>query len=156
MKPANPKLSSLSTGIRNMLSEDFSFPKITNPLPQFTSLPSLWRVSSVIYPEYEEEEEEEEAAASLQRKSLSFSFSSESDAKKRDPEKMDMLWEEFNEELKCAWSSAEAQATVLKMTKTGNGRGPVCHRKQNKSLLAVMKSLKIKMFYTRNLAWIKN
>ncbi|KAK8710975.1 hypothetical protein V6N13_146282 [Hibiscus sabdariffa] len=135
-----------------MLSEDFSFPKITNPLPQFTSFPSLWRVSSVIYPEYEEEEE----AAKLQRKSLSFSFSSESDANKRDPEKMDMLWEEFNEELKCAWSSAEAQATVLKMTKTGNGRGPVCHKKQNKSLLAVMKSLKIKMFYTRNLARIKN
>ncbi|KAK8587691.1 hypothetical protein V6N13_086671 [Hibiscus sabdariffa] len=143
-----------------MLSEDFSFPKIINPLPQFTSLPSLWHVSSVIYPEYEEEEAAA-AAASLQRKSLSFSFSSESDAKKRDPEKMDMLWEEFNEELKCAWSwrsrkETEAQATVLEMTKTGNGRGSVCHKKQSKSLLAMMKSLKIKMLYTRNWAWIKN
>ncbi|GMI98104.1 hypothetical protein HRI_003479700 [Hibiscus trionum] len=144
-----------------MPSEDFSFPKITNPLPQFTSLPSLWRVSSLIYPEYEEEEEEPATAASLQRKSLSFSFSSESEANKRDPEKMDMLWEEFNEELKCARSlrsrkEAEARATVLKMTKTGNGRGPICDKKQSKSLLAVMKSLKIKAFYTRNLAWIKN
>ncbi|KAE8694111.1 hypothetical protein F3Y22_tig00110788pilonHSYRG00457 [Hibiscus syriacus] len=138
-----------------MVSEDFSFPKITNPLPQFTSLPSLWRVSSLIYPEYEEE-----GPASLQRKSLSISSSSESEANKRDPEKMDMLWEEFNEELKCARSlrsrkEAEAQA-MLKMAKIGNCRQLICHKKQSKSLLTVIKSLKIKMFYTRNLAWIKN
>ncbi|GMI67156.1 hypothetical protein HRI_000384900 [Hibiscus trionum] len=135
-----------------MVPEDFSFPKITNPLPQLTSLPSLWRVSSLIYPEYEDEEE----SASLQRKSFSssFSFPSETDANKRDPEEMDMLWEEFNEEL--SRKEAPEVKAVVKMTKTGNGRELICHKKQIKSLLAVMKSLKIKMFYIRNLAWIKN
>ncbi|KAK8693233.1 hypothetical protein V6N13_070826 [Hibiscus sabdariffa] len=140
-----------------MVTDDFSFPKITNPLPQFTSLPSLWRVSSLIYPEYEEEEEE---PASLQRKSFSISFSSESEANRRDPEKMDMLWEEFNEELKRAASlpsrkEAEVQAMV-KMTKASDGREVIRHKKQSKSLLELMKSLKIKMFYTRNFRWTKN
>ncbi|KAK8566115.1 hypothetical protein V6N13_021186 [Hibiscus sabdariffa] len=142
-----------------MVTEDFSFPKITNPLPQFTSLPSLWRVSSLIYPEYEEEEEE---PASLQRKSFSISFSSESEANRRDPEKMDMLWEEFNEELKRASSlrsQKEAQVKAEeKMTKSSTGREVICHKKQSKSLLALMKSLKMKKFYirNRNLRWTKN
>ncbi|KAL4363796.1 hypothetical protein GQ457_04G034170 [Hibiscus cannabinus] len=139
-----------------MVTEDFSFPKITNPLPQFTSLPSLWRVSSQIYPEYEEEEE----PANLQRKSFSISFSSESEANRRDPEKMDMLWEEFNEELRRAASlpsrkEAEVQALV-KITEASDGREVLRHKKQSKSLLALMKSLKIKMFYTRNFRWTKN
>ncbi|KAE8666003.1 hypothetical protein F3Y22_tig00112523pilonHSYRG00279 [Hibiscus syriacus] len=139
-----------------MATEDFSFPKITNPSPQFTSLPSLWSVSSLIYPEFEFEFEEEEPA-SLQRKSFSNPASSESEANKRDPEEMDVLWEEFNEELKRAASlrsRREVQA-MEKMTETGYGTELIGRKKQSKSLLTVMKRLKIKLFYIRNF-WIKN
>ncbi|KAJ9171030.1 hypothetical protein P3X46_019083 [Hevea brasiliensis] len=71
-------------------AEDFSFPKITNPLPHFAISPSLWRVSSIVYPDDERE------AAGFAGKSLS---SLESEVLANKEEKMDMLWEDFNEEL---------------------------------------------------------
>ncbi|OAY35211.1 hypothetical protein MANES_12G081400v8 [Manihot esculenta] len=71
-------------------AEDFSFPKITNPLPQFSVSPSLWHVSSVVYPD-----DEREAAGFADYKSSSCFESGELD----EEEKMDMLWEDFNEEL---------------------------------------------------------
>ncbi|XP_022774074.1 uncharacterized protein LOC111316369 [Durio zibethinus] len=176
-----------------MVSDDFSFPKITNPLPQLTSLPSLWRVTSLVYPEYGDNEEDVDSQVlGLQRKSFSIACLSEREANKResdDPEKMDMLWEEFNEELKRVSSSssrkdarvvssrgsgtgifaepsresslelyngqAQARAHASKMTKTGIGSGMIYHKRQSKSMLTVMKTLK-KMFYLRNLVWVKN
>ncbi|MBA0617108.1 hypothetical protein Godav_026582 [Gossypium davidsonii] len=139
-----------------MVSEDFSFPKITNPLPQFTSLPSLWRVTSLVYPEYGDNNEEEEEPT--RRKNLSVScLSSESEANKRDGEdreKMDMLWEEFNEELKRA-SSLRSRKEVKEAMNSGTGM-MIYPKKQSKiSLLAVMKTLKIKIFYLGNLV-LKN
>ncbi|KAK8268459.1 hypothetical protein V6Z11_D11G068000 [Gossypium hirsutum] len=138
-----------------MVSEDFSFPKITNPLPQFTSLPSLWRVTSLVYPEYGDNNEEEEEP--MRRKNLSVScLSSESEANKRDGEdreKMDMLWEEFNE-LKRA-SSLRSRKEVKEAMNSGTGM-MIYPKKQSKiSLLAVMKTLKIKIFYLGNLV-LKN
>ncbi|XVE83479.1 hypothetical protein DITRI_Ditri16bG0091400 [Diplodiscus trichospermus] len=109
-----------------MVSEDFSFPKIKNPLPQFTSLPSLWRVSSLAYPEEEEEEDEDDdhdhdhegkedadrQVLNFQRKSFSISYLLESES--NNMEKMDMLWEEFNEELKRVSSlSRRGEARVI-------------------------------------------
>ncbi|KAK8325671.1 hypothetical protein V6Z12_A11G066800 [Gossypium hirsutum] len=106
-----------------MVSEDFSFPKITNPLPQFTSLPSLWRVTSLVYPEYGDNNEEEEEEP-MRSKNFSVScLSSESEANKRDGEdreKMDMLWEEFNEELKRA-SSLRSRKEVKAAMNSGAG-----------------------------------
>ncbi|MBA0787671.1 hypothetical protein Gotri_027456 [Gossypium trilobum] len=139
-----------------MVSEDFSFPKITNPLPQFTSLPSLWRVTSLVYPEYGDNNEEEEEP--MRRKNLSVScLSSESEANKRDGEdreKMDMLWEEFNEELKRA-ASLRSRKEVKEAMNSGTGM-MIYPKKQSKiSLLAVMKTLKIKIFYLGNLV-LKN
>ncbi|KAB2002426.1 hypothetical protein ES319_D11G065800v1 [Gossypium barbadense] len=138
-----------------MVSEDFSFPKITNPSPQFTSLPSLWRVTSLVYPEYGDNNEEEEEP--MRRKNLSVScLSSESEANKRDGEdreKMDMLWEEFNE-LKRA-SSLRSRKEVKEAMNSGTGM-MIYPKKQSKiSLLAVMKTLKIKIFYLGNLV-LKN
>ncbi|KAG4119186.1 hypothetical protein ERO13_D11G062800v2 [Gossypium hirsutum] len=138
-----------------MVSDDFSFPKITNPLPQFTSLPSLWRVTSLVYPEYGDNNEEEEEP--MRRKNLSVScLSSESEANKRDGEdreKMDMLWEEFNE-LKRA-SSLRSRKEVKEAMNSGTGM-MIYPKKQSKiSLLAVMKTLKIKIFYLGNLV-LKN
>ncbi|TYI54343.1 hypothetical protein E1A91_D11G067700v1 [Gossypium mustelinum] len=138
-----------------MVSEDFSFPKITNSLPQFTSLPSLWRVTSLVYPEYGDNNEEEEEP--MRRKNLSVScLSSESEANKRDGEdreKMDMLWEEFNE-LKRA-SSLRSRKEVKEAMNSGTGM-MIYPKKQSKiSLLAVMKTLKIKIFYLGNLV-LKN
>ncbi|KAG8477167.1 hypothetical protein CXB51_030569 [Gossypium anomalum] len=140
-----------------MVSEDFSFPKITNPLPQFTSLPSLWRVTSLVYPEYGDNNEEEEEEP-MRRTNFSVScLSSESEANKRDGEdreKMDMLWEEFNEELKRA-SSLRSRKEVKAAMNSGTGM-MIYPKKQSKiSLLAVMKTLKIKIFYLGNLV-LKN
>ncbi|XWS41206.1 hypothetical protein CRYUN_Cryun17cG0060800 [Craigia yunnanensis] len=130
-----------------MVSEDFSFPKITNPFPQLTSLPSLWRVSSLVYPEYEDNEED------VVKEVVSFQMN-ERDSD--DPEKMDMLWEEFNEELKRVSSlRSRKDAQALKMTKTGIGSGMIYHKQQSKSMLATIKTLK-KIFFLRNLVWIKN
>lgn len=139
-----------------MVSEDFSFPKITNPLPQFTSLPSLWRVTSLVYPEYGDNNEEEEEEP-MRSKNFSVScLSSESEANKRDGEdreKMDMLWEEFNE-LKRA-SSLRSRKEVKEAMNSGTGM-MIYPKKQSKiSLLAVMKTLKIKIFYLGNLV-LKN
>ncbi|MBA0802046.1 hypothetical protein Gohar_012376, partial [Gossypium harknessii] len=132
------------------------FPKITNPLPQFTSLPSLWRVTSLVYPEYGDNNEDEEEP--MRRKNLPVScLSSESEANKRDGEdreKMDMLWEEFNEELKRA-SSLRSRKEVKEAMNSGTGM-MIYPKKQSKiSLLAVMKTLKIKIFYLGNLV-LKN
>ncbi|OAY34145.1 hypothetical protein MANES_13G153300v8 [Manihot esculenta] len=63
-------------------ADEFSFPKITNTLPRIPISPSLWRVSSIVYPEDEGEDANEE-------------------------EKMDMLWEDFNEELQRVSSSSK-------------------------------------------------
>ncbi|OMO61145.1 hypothetical protein COLO4_33532 [Corchorus olitorius] len=173
-----------------MVSEDFSFPKITNPLPQFTFSPSLWRVSSLVYPENHNMEDDDEchvenedhdksnhgekpeAITSLQRKSYSFSCLENDD---EDMEKMDMLWEDFNEELKRVSSlrsgsrkleeSSSSKSAELyyvwgsefKVSKAGGGIGScngaiICRhqRRQRYSMLTVMKSLK-KIFSLRNL-----
>ncbi|KAK9996855.1 hypothetical protein SO802_021541 [Lithocarpus litseifolius] len=59
------------------VTEDFSFPKVSaNPIPHFIISPSLWRVTSLVYPDYNLDEDYESPE-----------------------EKMDMLWEDFNVEL---------------------------------------------------------
>ncbi|EXB36805.1 hypothetical protein L484_007867 [Morus notabilis] len=79
-------------------TEDFSFPKLTNTnkdnINNYYSL-SLWRISSLVYPDQEEEEEEEdkEEDYGVVRKHKSFSEIEVGDSETR----MDLLWEDFNE-----------------------------------------------------------
>ncbi|KDP24211.1 hypothetical protein JCGZ_25868 [Jatropha curcas] len=106
-----------------MVSEDFSFPKISNfPLnPHFSfSSPSLWRISSLVYPDFCDQllddgvdnrnrssSEAADADLMINSRRKSFLLSSCYEEKdelsvsnsKGDQEKMDMLWEDFNEEL---------------------------------------------------------
>ena len=71
-------------------------------------------------------------------------------------EKMDMLWEKFNEELKRVSSlRSRKDAQALQMTTTVIGSGMIYHQRKSKTMLAVMKTLK-KIFFLRNLVWIKN
>ncbi|KAJ8765407.1 hypothetical protein K2173_012104 [Erythroxylum novogranatense] len=91
-----------------MVSEEFSFPRINNtPVPSFVISPSLWRVSSVVYPEYYSDEDEKSSKAvvgdlDVPRKSFSC-FQAVAEVTKTECDsseaKMDMLWEDFNEEL---------------------------------------------------------
>ncbi|KAF3444208.1 hypothetical protein FNV43_RR13898 [Rhamnella rubrinervis] len=96
-------------------NDDFSFPTITtNPVSHFTIPPtSLWRISSVVYPDcsYNQEgEDHNQKGISIKQEGSSSSsstelskkivFSDEVDSDQQ--ERMDMLWEDFNinEELK--------------------------------------------------------
>ncbi|OMO90391.1 hypothetical protein CCACVL1_07377 [Corchorus capsularis] len=124
--------------------------------------------------ENEDHGEKSEAITSLQRKSYSFSCLENDD---EDMEKMDMLWEDFNEELKRVSSlrsgsrklesSSSSKSAELyyvrgsdqfKVSKaagggicSGNGAIICRHqRRQRYSMLTVMKSLK-KIFSLRNL-----
>ncbi|GKV25381.1 hypothetical protein SLEP1_g34829 [Rubroshorea leprosula] len=158
-----------------MISEDFSFPKIAKPIPQqFMFSPSLWRVSSIIYPDNAVDEElGDKREVEFPRKSFS---------EKDIEEKMDMLWEDFNEELKRASSlgsnkgmkrlsgsrekgsesSRESTEELycpqgLRVCKVGSESttgGPVCHRRVGNNGMVVMKVLR-KFFLLHSLVRIK-
>ncbi|XP_058217412.1 uncharacterized protein LOC131328487 [Rhododendron vialii] len=98
--------------------DDFSFPTTTNPPPLFIGSPPLWRrTSSTPYPHKEtqrkspKEDDEGESSNSKEksiyrkeRESLSYVEQSPKAAQegrgwRNGEEKMDLLWEDFNEEL---------------------------------------------------------
>ncbi|KAJ0040057.1 hypothetical protein Pint_27556 [Pistacia integerrima] len=92
-------------------SEDFSFPKINYNLPNFAISPSLWRVSSIVYPDSHDAGEARE----------------EADVSKCGEEKMDMLWEDFNEEIERVVSNSsmkEEQEEKKEAVKLSSGHGP--------------------------------
>ncbi|WCJ30600.1 hypothetical protein M5689_012148 [Euphorbia peplus] len=104
-------------------SEDFSFPKIPNTLPHFAVSPSLWRVSSVVYPDLSWDDYHNGGGAMVV---------GEDD----EEEKMDMLWEDFNEELQRV-SSLGSNNKIKKMMKnchSSGGRGRDHHQQQEKLL----------------------
>nr|XP_017247002.1 PREDICTED: uncharacterized protein LOC108218532 [Daucus carota subsp. sativus] len=71
--------------------DDFSFPQVADDqIVNLTITPSLWRISSLVFPEYNrcrEEDDDVNSMNNLQRKS------SGSGAE----EKMDTLWEDMND-----------------------------------------------------------
>ena len=92
--------------IKTMLTvtEDFSFPKVSaNPIPHFIISPSLWRVTSLVYPDYNLDEDygRGEGFSRNNFSRVESKTKSENDAPNLESpeEKMDMLWEDFNEEL---------------------------------------------------------
>ncbi|KAA8546326.1 hypothetical protein F0562_002935 [Nyssa sinensis] len=90
-----------------MATEDFSFPKISQTPPCFIESPPLWRASNSTLPRHEETERggdlkgEDDFSTTKysQRKSFSCIEGSMKTATEDEEEKMDMLWEDLNEEL---------------------------------------------------------
>jgi hypothetical protein len=92
-----------------MLTDEFSFPKITTdtiPDHQFTISASPRRDSSLVYPDYNLDEDNCGRGEGFGRKSFSYLESKmkreildAAASPEMSEEKMDMLWEEFNEEL---------------------------------------------------------
>ncbi|KAL9381606.1 hypothetical protein Peur_024641 [Populus x canadensis] len=119
-------------------TEDFSFPRITNPLPHFAISPSLWRVSSLVYPDYRYEDDERELPFFKQ----SFSFTTCQELKiETIEEKMDRLWEKFNdEELQRASSDSLGGK---KGSYSVDSLDSECARGELKHLCRVKKELKI-------------
>lgn len=86
------------------ITEDFSFPKLitsTNPINNINnnnSPLSLWRISSLVYPDQEEqkqgdqEQDQDQDYGVIVRKHKSFSEIEVGDSETR----MDLLWEDFN------------------------------------------------------------
>lgn len=112
--------------------DDFSFPTITNnPASHFTIPPtSLWRISSVVYPDRDynnheaEEQEDNNQKGDKKIKQEAGSSPSPAESSKKivsrddvdvsgQQERMDMLWENFNvnEELKMVSHSLELSNT---------------------------------------------
>lgn len=79
-------------------SEDFSFPKINYPLPNFAISPSLWRVSSLVYPDYRDNGDVAAKEVDVSRRSFSFCSQNKEKIFKKEccEEQMDMLWVDFN------------------------------------------------------------
>ncbi|KAL3564627.1 hypothetical protein D5086_032673 [Populus alba] len=119
-------------------TEDFSFPRITNPLPHFAISPSLWRVSSLVYPDYCSEDDERELPFFKQ----SFSFTTCQELKIESiEEKMDRLWEKFNDdELQRASSDSLGGK---KGSYSVDSLDSECARGELKHLCRVKKELKI-------------
>lgn len=109
-----------------VVTEDFSFPKLIptptstatkkdddddnknnnnnkndnkSPASQLTlSSPSLWRISSLVYPDDDcEEQENDDQRAVVSRKNSVKSFS-DAETDRDSEERMDSLWEDFNEQ----------------------------------------------------------
>lgn len=119
-------------------TEDFSFPRITNPLPHFAISPSLWRVSSLVYPDYCSEDDERELPFFKQ----SFSFTTCQELKIESiEEKMDRLWEKFNDEELQRASSDSLGGT--KGSYSVDSLDSECARGELKHLCRVKKELKI-------------
>ncbi|VVA37914.1 PREDICTED: AT1G71910 [Prunus dulcis] len=164
-----------------MATQDFSFP--THKFPCTIDSPPLWRLSPAASSkvddqnhseEEEEEEDDEEEIVNInvkycdqRRKSFSYiergTKMVEKDQESRDhdhgEEKMDMLWEDFNEELKSRSNTTSDYSGGLsremlhlgcvkafKLTKT-NGDHALSTRKP--SVVAVMKVLK-RLFFLHN------
>ncbi|XP_010256350.1 PREDICTED: uncharacterized protein LOC104596769 [Nelumbo nucifera] len=112
-----------------MATDDFSFPTIAEPVPRFMGSPSLWKASSRVLPEPclgdsgggggDREEAEDCTGLKQDEHCRRKSFSSIESVVRRadagylsedDEERMDMLWEDFNDELKRISSMGKTEA----------------------------------------------
>ncbi|XP_059455323.1 uncharacterized protein LOC132185581 [Corylus avellana] len=113
-----------------MLTDEFSFPKITsNTIPDhhFTISASPWRDSSLVYPDYNLDEGNYGRGESFSRKSFSYLESKmkreildAAASPETSEEKMDMLWEDFNEELqRVSKSSMDKKKEAERLSTSG-------------------------------------
>jgi hypothetical protein len=94
-----------------MFTEEFSLPKVnsnTNIPHHFPIPPSPWRVASLVYPDYNLDEDNNGKGGGFSRKNFSYlerrmkremGADAAASPEQTSEEKMDMLWEDFNEEL---------------------------------------------------------
>jgi hypothetical protein len=125
LQEANP------TTNKTMLTEEFSFPKVTsNTIPHhFTISASPWRVSSLVYPDYNLDEDNYGRGEGFSRKSFSYLESKmkreildAAASPETSEEKMDMLWEDFNEELQReSKSSMERKKEAERLSNSTSG-----------------------------------
>ncbi|OMO94557.1 hypothetical protein COLO4_16292 [Corchorus olitorius] len=112
-----------------MANEDFSFPTTADLFPCGIDSPPLWRLSPAASPDVfldrkSKQEEEEDCFLDIvedkdhdqdqERRSISYVERSKKVVAEEEEEKMDLLWEDFNEELATSGSSKEA----LKLSET--------------------------------------
>ncbi|KAF5751758.1 hypothetical protein HS088_TW02G00776 [Tripterygium wilfordii] len=153
-----------------MVSQDFSFPKITNSSPQFTISSSLWHASSLVFPSFDDNFLDNSKGELDLGRNSSFSCPETSEE-----DKMDMLWEDFNDkelqrvcskeknknrEAKPEKLSERENNTMvvefccmeaLKISKRGTGGGIIQHHlNKRQSMGVVVKVLIRKLFSTNN------
>ncbi|CAK9155492.1 unnamed protein product [Ilex paraguariensis] len=155
-----------------MATEDFSFPTITDTPPRFIESPPLWRSPSLASHQVETRREASRAddhgentfpvpkqISYSQRKSFScIERGARIESSDDEDDKMDMLWEDFNEEFsRSCESGLESDISpgrmvelscvqALKLSKNG---GHALARKRPPSLVVFMKVLK-KFFLVHN------
>lgn len=112
-----------------MATNDFSFPKVADQnIAHLTFTPSLWRISSRVFSDFHCENINDGKIRNLHTKSLSELLGDQAE------EKMDMLWEEFNDEFQVKDSENDKQVELgesmelccvkqqaLKMNERANG-----------------------------------
>ncbi|KAI4352853.1 hypothetical protein L6164_007065 [Bauhinia variegata] len=158
-----------------MATEDFSFPAISDTHPCAIDSPPLWNLSPVGSPipypvfsegkrekrSYEEDCFEAKFVTRSQRRSFSYIQNrqrrSGEDYEDHDEEdKMDMLWEDFNEELSLTTGSATSSSrevvelrypSLLKVSKANNGA--LVSSKNKPGMVMLVKVLK-KLFSLSN------
>nr|DAD24308.1 TPA_asm: hypothetical protein HUJ06_025772 [Nelumbo nucifera] len=112
-----------------MSADDFSFPTIADPVPRFIGSPSLWKSSSRVLPEPCRGDSEDCAVPQPNEHLRRKSFSSIESVVRRtadgylsevDEERMDMLWENFNDDLQRI-SSMGKRAEANRLSKPAGG-----------------------------------
>lgn len=151
-----------------METEDFSFPRINDTCAHNIDSPPLWNLSPAASPNpYQGNKREEndcfgeKLIAESQRKSFScveigrkrFGLDDDDDEQE---DKMDLLWEDFNEELSSTTGSATSSSREgvelrcgpsLAVAKTNNGK--LVPTKNKHSMVVIVKVLK-KLFSINN------
>lgn len=136
-----------------MATEDFSFPVIVNDFPCPIDSPPLWHLSPAASPNScqeepaatrgkgNKEEDEEDCFASettrnIQRKSFSCVHGKEDD---HEEEKMDMLWEDFNEELARASNARTSASSSRDRVELGCVKGLITSKNNGAGALSTKK-----------------
>lgn len=92
-----------------MATNDFSFPKVVDQnIAHLTFTPSLWRISSRVYSDFHYENINDGKIRNLHTKSLLELLGDHAE------EKMDMLWEDFNDEFQVEDSESDKQVELGK------------------------------------------
>ncbi|XP_021889859.1 uncharacterized protein LOC110808623 [Carica papaya] len=123
-------------------SEDFSFPTISNPIPLFAISPSLWHVSSIVYPDEDDQKVGRFNLGGNDARRTGRFQSGEIE------EKMDMLWENFNEELTRVEERRQSKSEkidvccVKAMNMVRKGSELECDKRPSNRMMMILKVLK--------------
>ncbi|KAJ4963233.1 hypothetical protein NE237_023172 [Protea cynaroides] len=107
-----------------MVSDDFSFPTITEPFPLFVGSPSLWNVSYEVFSRERDDDQQFQRRKSfpMADRDMKIVGNHGIGCKEDDEERMDMLWENFNDELRPI-PSLDKNKEQRRLRKGGGGGG---------------------------------